>query len=262
MIVSVPGKHNIGEKNSHALRAIPEKSEVGRKIEATEARLTNENEKNNLTPTKCPKFKTGAILKQRLIQQSVLAAKAKAETFLNETVDTARHLASISEKFHHLAVGRGKITESVALELLNRLARGETLKSICKDITMPSYQQVMKWVKTDPDFQEAYLSAQEFRMNMFADEILEIADNSVGDVRLGFDKHGNVIPELNVEAIQRSKLRIDTRKYLMERYAKETYAPQKNTSGATASVGGNGQVNIQINLPSNGRPITTEVVDV
>lgn len=231
------------------------------KNDLTEGRRIDENEKNDLLPMPMQKFKTGTILKQKLKEQAVLLAKANAEQFVNEAVDTARYLASISDKFHNIAVGRGKLTEKVALELLNRLSRGETLKSICRDAYMPSYQQVMKWVKTDPDFQTAYLSAQEFRMNMFADEILEIADNSVGDIRLGFDKKGNVIPEVNFEAIQRSKLRIDTRKYLMERYAKETYAPQKTTAQATAS-NNNGQVNIQINLPSNGRPITTEVVDV
>lgn len=207
------------------------------------------------------KHGAGKFLKEKLVCQSAQLAIEKAETFQNELTDTAKQLAAISDKFHKVAIGRGKLTEEIALELLNRLARGETLKQITKDLHMPSYQQVMKWVKSDPDFQEAYLSAQEFRMNVFADEILEIADDSVGDIRLGFDKNGNVIPEVNVEAIQRSKLRIETRKYLMERYAKGTFAAQKD-SGVKSSGTGNGQVNIQINLPSNDRPISTEVIDV
>lgn len=203
----------------------------------------------------------GKFLKEKLVCQSAQLAIEKAETFQNELVDTAQHLASISDKFHKVAVGRGKLTEEIALELLNRLARGETLKQITKDLHMPSYQQVMKWVKSDPDFQQAYLSAQEFRMNVFADEILEIADDSVGDIRLGFDKNGHVIPEVNVEAIQRSKLRIETRKYLMERYAKGTFSAQRD-AGTRAPATGSGQVNIQINLPSNDRPIAAEVVDI
>ena len=205
----------------------------------------------------------GKFLKEKLVCNAAQLAVERAEQFTNEIEDTAKHLASISERFHKVAIGRYKFTDEIALELLNRLARGETLKSITKDAHMPSYQQAMKWVKSDPDFQQAYLSAQEFRMNVFADEILEIADDSVGDIRLGFDRNGNIIPEVNVEAIQRSKLRIETRKYLMERYAKGTFAAQRESTRATATAqNGNGQVNIQINLPSNDRPIQTEVIDV
>lgn len=230
---------------------------VAQYTEETHRNAPIPNEKINIVV----RHGAGKFLKEKLVCQSAQLAIEKAETFQNEIADTAKHLAMISDKFHKVAIGRGKLTEEIALELLNRLARGETLKQITKDLHMPSYQQVMKWVKSDPDFQEAYLSAQEFRMNVFADEILEIADDSVGDIRLGFDKNGNVIPEVNVEAIQRSKLRIETRKYLMERYAKGTFAAQKD-SGAKASNSGNGQVNIQINLPSNDRPIAAEVVDI
>lgn len=208
------------------------------------------------------KHGAGKFLREKLISNAAQTALQKAEEFQNEIADTAKQLATISEKFHKVAIGRYKFTEEIALELLNRLSRGETLKSITKDAHMPSYQQVMKWVKSDPDFQNAYLSAQEFRMNVFADEILEIADNSTGDIRLGFDKNGNVIPEVNVEAIQRSKLRIETRKYLMERYAKGTFAAQKDSRSSSTAQTGNGQVNIQINLPNNDRPIATEVIDV
>lgn len=203
----------------------------------------------------------GRFLRERLVAQNALVSMQKAEQFVNELKDTAKHLSTISEKFHSVAVGRGKLTEAVALELLNRLSRGETIKQIVKDPYMPTYQQIMKWIKTDPDFQSAYMSAQEFRMNIFADEILEIADDATGDIRLGFDKNGNVIPEVNVEAIQRSKLRIETRKYLMERYAKQTFAPAKEKSGAPQNVT-QGAVQIQINLPNNDRPITTEIIDV
>lgn len=206
------------------------------------------------------KHGAGKILRERLISQNALVQMQKAEAFVNEMQDTAKHLATISEKFHGIAIGRGKLTEEIALEILDRLSRGETIKQIVKDPYMPTYQQIMKWVKTDPDFQAAYMSAQEFRMNVFADEILEIADDATGDIRLGFDKAGNVIPEVNVEAIQRSKLRIETRKYLMERYAKQTFAPPKEKAEAKASV--QGGVQIQINLPSNDRPITTEIIDV
>lgn len=184
-----------------------------------------------------------------------------AEDFVNTIEERARGLVAIHKKFASVRPGHLKMTEEVALELLNRMAKGEALKSICKDLHMPSYPTVMKWLRTDPDFQEAYAAAQEFRMHVFADEILEIADNSVGDVRLAYDKNGNLIPEVNYENIQRSKLRIQTRQYLMERFAKETYNLKRIEAANTPAANGNATVNVQINLPSNGRPITAGVIE-
>ena len=184
-----------------------------------------------------------------------------AEDFVNTIEERARGLVAIHKRFHSIRPGHLKMTEEVALELLNRLAKGESLKSICSDLHMPSHATVLKWIRTDPDFQEAYAAAQESRMHVFADEILEIADNSVGDVRLAYDKNGNLIPEVNYENIQRSKLKIQTRQYLMERFAKVTYNLKRVESNAAQSGVNGATVNVQINLPDNGRPIIAGAID-
>lgn len=201
------------------------------------------------------KFKSYKDKYKEITMQRIQALNIhNAEDFVNTLEERARGLVSIHERFKSILPGHLKMTEEVALELLNRLARGELLKDICKDAHMPSYTTVMKWIKTDPDFQEAYISAQEFRMHMYADEILKIADDTVGDVKLAYDKNGNLIPEVNYENIQRSKLRIQTRQYLMERFAKQTYALQRESKATVQSSDG-ATVNVQINLPDNGRPI-------
>lgn len=166
----------------------------------------------------------------------------------------AKQVCDLHKKFY----GATKFTEEIVLEILNRTARGETISKIAQSPHMPTGATIQKWIRTDPDFQKAFLEAREFQMNKFADEILEIADNSVGDIRLAFDKYGNVVPEVNFEAIQRSKLRIDTRKWLMEKFYKKQYGKDSGTeSGASAPRTGN--VLVQISLPDNGRPIAADV---
>lgn len=207
------------------------------------------------------------IVQQKTLQSVRNRHMESGAEFISDLDITARSIVSIQEKFLKLGHGGTKMTEDVCLEILNRICRGQTLKQICQDAHMPSYGTVQKWYKTDPDFQAAMDDAKLFQMNMFADEILEIADNSVGDVRLAYDKHGNLVPEINYENVKRSELRIKTRQYLMEKFNRKQFGGVKESS-ALVPTGSNqpGQLNIQIVLPDNGRQIAdvtvTDVVDV
>ena len=181
--------------------------------------------------------------------------------FVSDLDIAAKQIVSIQDKFLKAGIGGRKMTEEVVLEILNRLCRGETLKTICQDVHMPTYGTVQKWYATDPDFQSAMDQAKSFQMNLFADEILEIADNSVGDIRLAYDKNGDLVPEVNYENVKRSELRIKTRMELMKVYNKKQFGTQKETSTAVSNSGA-GQIHVQIMLPDNGRNISPVVVDV
>lgn len=182
--------------------------------------------------------------------------------FISELDIAARQIVSIQDKFLKAGVGGRKMTEEVVLEILNRICRGETLKKICQDVGMPTYGTVQKWYATDPDFQTAMDQARAFQMNLFADEILEIADDSVGDIRLAYDKNGNLVPEVNYENVKRSELRIKTRMELMKVFNKKQFGTQKETAVQASSTPANGQLSIQIILPDNGRSIDPVVVDI
>jgi hypothetical protein len=204
---------------------------------------------------------SASICRKKVFQDLRQRSVDKSAEFIQDLDLRAKHIASVHQKFRQIGAGGKKLTEEVALEILNRLAHGEQLSDICRDDHLPQFATVMKWIKTDPDFQEAYYEAKEFQMNVFADQILEIADNSTGDISMAFDRDGNLNPQVNYEHMRRSELRIKTRQWLMERYNKKQFSSREEKSEHHTAKSGN--VQIQIMLPDNGRqiidPITVDI---
>ena len=110
-------------------------------------------------------------------------------------------------------------SKSVAIEICDRLAGGESLVAICKDAHMPSRSTVMLWVAENRDnFSDMYDKACEARFWFHADELLDIADDARNDFMERHDPQGNCIGYVqNGEAVNRSRLRVDTRKWLLSK---------------------------------------------
>ena len=73
--------------------------------------------------------------------------------------------------------GRPSIyTPEVAAEICERMAAGESLRSICRSEDMPKESTVRLWALDNREgFYPQYARAMETRMEGLADEILEIA---------------------------------------------------------------------------------------
>ena len=65
----------------------------------------------------------------------------------------------------------------------------------------------------------------------FADEIIEIADDASNDWMERERKDGSTEAVLNYEHVQRSRLRIDARKWLMARMAPKKYGDKITHTG-------------------------------
>ena len=103
-------------------------------------------------------------------------------------------------------------------QIIERMADGESLREICKDPSMPSLRTVLGWVKTNSEFGAAYAVAQDVRAEHLFGQLLEIADDGRNDFleRLGDD--GTTIGwRENGEAIRRSQLRVDSRKWVLSK---------------------------------------------
>jgi len=108
-------------------------------------------------------------------------------------------------------------TEEIAEEILRRMCEGESINSICKDPHIPARSTVMLWVATDREgFSDKYARAMEARAHFWAEEILDIADNASNDYieRNDPDNPGYIT---NGEAVSRSKLRVDSRKWMLSK---------------------------------------------
>jgi hypothetical protein len=114
-----------------------------------------------------------------------------------------------------------------ANEICERLARGESLNRICKMNGMPSYATVMAWLWRKSAYQEDFLNkyalAREQQADFLADELLEIADDGTNDTYLKVNEDGSKFYAFDKEHIQRSRLRVDTRKWIASKLKPKKY---------------------------------------
>jgi len=100
--------------------------------------------------------------------------------------------------------------------ICERLADGESMRSVCRDTTTPSMTTIFRWLREKEDFRKQYEIAVNERTEAMAEDIVDIADNATNDwmERNGDDNEGY---QLNGENIQRSRLRVDVRKWHMSK---------------------------------------------
>ena len=120
-------------------------------------------------------------------------------------------------------------TEALAAEICRRLAEGESLRSICRDEAMPDKATVLRWLADEAkaDFRDQYVLAREMQADALFDEALEIADDALGDWAV--DKDGKKV--FDHEHVQRSRLRVDTRKWAAGKLAPKRYGDKIQHTG-------------------------------
>lgn len=70
-----------------------------------------------------------------------------------------------------------EFSQDAADEICERIALGNSLRSICTDAHLPSMATVFKWLSQRPSFAEQYTHAREAQADAIVDDILDIADN-------------------------------------------------------------------------------------
>jgi hypothetical protein len=114
-------------------------------------------------------------------------------------------------------------TVELAREICERLSLGEVLNQICRDEHMPSRPTVMAWLRAHPEFDAEYIRAREQMMDIWAEEVVEISEDGTNDWMEREIAAGRVVTVTNAEATARSKLRVDSRKWLLSKLRPETY---------------------------------------
>ena len=131
-----------------------------------------------------------------------------------------------------------KLTDEVREDILRRLAEGESLRSACK-VHDVSHVAWVKAVAADADLAYQYAHAKEVGLDAMAEEILEISDDGTNDWMERTGKAGEVVGyQVNGEHVQRSKLRVDSRKWLLSKMAPKKYGDkvQQEISGGDKPV--------------------------
>jgi hypothetical protein len=110
-------------------------------------------------------------------------------------------------------------TQEVADAICERIAEGESLRSICQDDDKPSKATVFRWLAADEIFRDQYARAREAQADALFDEILNIADDGRNDTYT--DEDGN--ERTNQDVIARSRLRVDARKWMAGKLRPKVY---------------------------------------
>jgi hypothetical protein len=118
-----------------------------------------------------------------------------------------------------------RIAEIICL----RIGDGESLRRICAESEMPSKTSVMRWLGANTEFRDQYARAREMQAEHWADEIIEIADDGTNDYVIKERGDGSKFEAVDGEHINRSRLRVDTRKWLMARLAPKKYGDRVTT---------------------------------
>lgn len=124
------------------------------------------------------------------------------------------------------------LTKDIADELFVRMLSPESLRSICADEKMPAKSTVLNWLALGSDndaspehaaFLDRYTRVRALQTELLLDEVPEIIDDSTNDYMERRRKDGETELVVNQENIQRSRLRMDGRFKLAEKFAPNKY---------------------------------------
>lgn len=111
------------------------------------------------------------------------------------------------------------------------------IAEIGRDDTMPDASTIFRWLAKDDDFCDRYTRAKAISADHMEEDMLDIADNGENDWMERNDSEGeNIGWQVNGEHIQRSRLRIETRKWLMSKLKPKKYGDKLVTENKNTNV--------------------------
>lgn len=138
--------------------------------------------------------------------------------------------------------GRPSIfTQELVDKICNRISLGESTRKILKDKDMPSSATFYKWLtdKDKKDFLEQYETSCNIRAELMFEELNEIADDGTNDFMEVTSDNGEVREQLRPEHIQRSRLRVDTRKWYLSKVLPKKYGDKMDVTSDGKAIKGN-----------------------
>lgn len=122
--------------------------------------------------------------------------------------------------------------EDKCAQICRLLESGLSLRKAAKECGV-SPMTVLDWTEADAHFGVQYTRARQIGYKLLADEILEISDDTSDDYIE--TEHG---PKPNPEVIARSKLRVDSRKWMLSKMLPKVYGDKldlNHSGGVTFS---------------------------
>lgn len=98
-------------------------------------------------------------------------------------------------------------TKDIADQICERLSEGDSLRTICGEEWSPGKSTVFRWLAENKEFRDQYARAREQQAELYAAELVDIADENPKDAA----------------GVQRNRLRVDTRKWVASKLLPKKY---------------------------------------
>ena|SRR3990167_2448084 len=154
--------------------------------------------------------------------------------------------------------GRPSIyTPKLGLEICRRISQGESVRSIDLDKKMPSGAAIYNWLLDEDkkEFLEQYARSRNIQAELMFEELLEIADDGSNDY-MTITKRDIEYNVEDREVTNRSKLRVETRKWYLSKVLPKKYGDKLDMTSDGKALQGNNIVFAkftQINNEATGK---------
>lgn len=117
-------------------------------------------------------------------------------------------------------------TQAKADLICERLAAGESLRSICSSDDMPSQTSVFRWLRDNESFREQYARAREDQAETLFDQMVDIADTPKMGTKTVTKVNGVEMTEGDM--IEHRRLQVETRKWVLGKIAPKKYGERQH----------------------------------
>lgn len=118
-------------------------------------------------------------------------------------------------------------SEGLGALVVRTIAAGATITATCATPGFPNPWTLRRWCHERPDFARDVDTAQRVRASGLIDQAMGIADDDRADYVAVTRKDGRIEMVFNHEHVARSKLRVDTRKWVAGRLDRSSWGDSK-----------------------------------
>lgn len=131
-----------------------------------------------------------------------------------------------------------KYTQKLAEAICDEIADGKSLRTICADEKMPDRTQIFRWLRKNEDFRLQYARAKEEAVEAMIEDIVDISDDGTNDY-MTITKGDHSYNVEDREVTNRSRLRVDTRKWIVSKLKPKKYGDKVDITSDGKAIKGN-----------------------
>jgi hypothetical protein len=148
--------------------------------------------------------------KELIVGEDFDAFKKERDRRVNEKREEQERIER--ERFQRLNAIKENLefSDARAQTICERISAGELLTVLCREADMPTMRRCNQWLKEHGEFQSLMDMSKNDRLNIFEEEVIEIADDMKNDFKTVI-KNGKEKRIVDPEVIARAKLRIEVR---------------------------------------------------